>query len=115
MSVIDKIYPTYDGGYMGPSNISITSGYPPMMSVPNIPFEKISNGINDINFSCNPTEVEDKQLWQVCYTMPGQYNWTTAYVVATSMSDAIVLCKLNGIPEDSITTMKKMEASRVLC
>lgn len=87
---MNDLYPTYDGGYIGPTNY----------------LKELNNTFNDLNHN------ENLALWQVEYF----FNENVIInVVAKSIKDVIEVCSLNNIDYNSIITIRKILGSKVLC
>jgi hypothetical protein len=131
--ISDQLYGTYDGGYVNPSLTYLGSKhvYTPVVNmcdqipnivinVPDINITELADRIPEDQIPeviippiCGQSELKPKKsVWQVSYTIGSQ--WTNAHVIATNMNEVIVLCSQNGIAEDSIRTMHRLESSLVL-
>lgn len=56
-----------------------------------------------------------KEIWQVSHKLSAySAGWYNAHVVASSMSEALAICARNGITEDTIQSMHRLESSKVL-
>lgn len=105
-TLLDKLYPTYDGGYQPP----ITDGI--KVNIPNGGTFVIGPVVCDEPWNYKAKQLAEKHIWAVQYTAGIQ--WVTAHVLAANMNEAVAICRENDILESTIKSMTKLNSSPVL-